>query len=158
MKTLTTFALGLLLTTGAIGIPSLVTADPSPRWEHGKKYGDMHGGKHMSGKHWMANLTDQQQKEIGKLHLEYKKKKYLLKTQLQQAKVELALLIIDDAPKKSAVDKKIDQIVNLKREKLQLKANHKIQVRKTLTAEQRVQFDLSVLKKAAGGKHRKGGH
>lgn len=158
MKALTTFALGLLLTIGAIGIPSLATADHSPRWEQSKKHDDMRGGRHMSGKRWMATLTDQQQNEMDRLRLEYKKKKYLLKAKMRQAKVEFALLITTDAPNKSAIDSKIDQIAELKKEKLQLKANHKIQVRKLLTVDQRVHFDMYVLKKAAKGKHRKGRH
>jgi Spy/CpxP family protein refolding chaperone len=158
MKVLTTVALGLLLIIGTVGIPSPATASHSPHWEHSKKLDGMHGDRHMSGKRGMANLTDQQQTKIDKLRLEHKKKKYLLKAKMRQAKVEFALLITTDAPNKSAIDSKIDQIAELKKEKLQLKASHKIQVRKLLTVDQRVQFDLYVLKKAAKGKHRKGRH
>lgn len=166
MRTLTTITLGLLITVGGIGIPLLATADPSPRWEHGgmheegrmmhegRRMGGGYDGRHGFGYSWKASLTDEQRKKVDKLRLTYKKEKYLLKAKLKQAKVEFALLITKDSPKKSAIDSKIDQIVKLKKEKLHLKANHKIDVRKLLTDEQRVKFDLAVLKRMAKGKHK----
>jgi Spy/CpxP family protein refolding chaperone len=116
-------------------------------------YGGMHGSSHS----WKASLTDEQSKKIDKLRLTYKQGKYLLKAKLKQAKVEFALLITKDNPSKSAIDKKIDQITKLKNEKLHLKADYKINVRKLLTEDQQVQFDLAVLKKMSDGKHGKGG-
>ena len=41
----------------------------------------------------MEGLTDEQRNQLDKLHLEYKKKKYLLEAQMKQTKIELALLI-----------------------------------------------------------------
>ena len=64
------------------------------------------------------------------LRLAYKRDKYLLKAKLKQAKVEFALLITTDSPNKSSISSKIDQIVKLKKEKLHLKENHKINIRK----------------------------
>lgn len=120
--------------------------------DHGK---GMHGMHHGGG--WKSTLTDEQRGKIDKLKLEYKKKKYPLKAKLKQAKIDLALLMISDKPSDSAINKKIDQIVKLKKEKLQLKARHKIAVRKILNEEQRVKFDMKVLKKAMHGK-KHGGH
>ena len=168
MKTLTTLTLGVLLTAGGIGFPLLANAAPSPGWEHGEMHegrmmhgsGKMgvHGVKHGFGHNWKASLSDEQRREIDKLRLAYKKEEYLVKAKLKQAKVEFALLITADSPKESSINSKIDQIVKLKKEKLHLKANHKINVRKLLTENQRVQFDLAVLKKMAKGSHGKGGH
>ena len=164
MRTLTKLTLTLLITAGGISLPLLATAEPSPRWEHGRMHGGgmMHEGgygtKHSFGHNWKASLTDEQSKKIDKLRLSYKRNTYLLKAKLKQAKVELALLITEDEPNKSGISSKIDQITKLKKEKLHLKTNHKIDVRKLLTEDQRVQFDLAVLKKAAKGKYRKGRH
>ena len=168
MRTLTTLTLGILLTTVGISIPLLATADPS---SHHMGYGGMHEGRmmhdgsmggygpgHGSGHSWKTSLTDEQRKKVDKLRLAYKQEKYLLKAKLKQAKVEFALLITEDKPSKSSIDKKIDQIIKLKKEKLRLKADHKINVRKQLSEDQRVQFDLAVLKKMSKGKHRKGRH
>ena len=70
----------------------------------------------------------------------------------EQAKVELALLITSDSPSKKEINSKIDQVLKLKGEKMHLAADHKVEVRKLLTTEQRVSFDTHVLKKAYRGK------
>ena len=170
MRTLTTLTLGLLITAGGIGLPILATADPSPRWEHGmmrdgdmmhgggKRHKGMYGAMHGSGHSWKASLSDEQRKKVDKLRLAYKRDKYLLKAKLKQEKVEFALLITEDSPSQSKVNSKIDQIAKLKKEKLHLKAKHKINVRKLLTEDQRVQFDLAVLKRMAKGKYSKRAH
>jgi len=173
MRTLTTLTLGFLIAAGGIGLPLLATADPSPGWERGEMHEGrmMHEGRKMGGgmregmygarqgfgHSWKASLTGEQRKKVDKLRLTYKRTKYLLKAKLKQAKIEFALLVTTDSPKKSAINSKIDQIVKLKKEKLHLKANHKISIRKLLTEEQRVQFDLAVLKRMAKGKHGRGG-
>lgn len=164
-----TILLGIVLLTGGLGMATNSLADPEDRMGYGRHH--MGYGEHMGygrqytddmphhgyeKKHndWKRDLTDSQRKEIDKLRLSYKKKKYLLKSQLKQAKVEFALLITEDSPDQSAINKKIDQIAKLKSEKLRLKADHKIGVRKVLTPEQRVKFDMAVLKKAYEGKKR----
>lgn len=150
MKTLTT---ALLLSTLAIGLGA---STPVLAEQHGKDKGMrmmQYGGS------WKASLTDEQRTKIAKLKLDYKKKKYPLKTQLKKAKVEFALLMISDNPNQTSINKKIDQIVKLKSQKMRLKVNHKIAVRKLLNEQQRVMFDMKVLKKAYHGKkHGGAGH
>ena len=146
-----------VLMTGGMGLVTPAMAD-----EPGMR-GGMHGGYGMRGgeQHgWKATLTDEQEKQIARLKLDYKKKAMPLKGRIQQAKVELALLITTDKPNQNDINKKIDEITKLKAEKMRLKAAHKIEVRKVLNEEQRVQFDLRQLKKASGGKdgHGGGGH
>ena len=149
MKKLATALIISCLTITGAGLSTNVLAD------HGKGMGMMHHGGH--GSSWKASLTDEQRTKIAKLKLDYKKKKYPLKAKLKQAKIDLALLVTSDKPNQNSIDKKIDQIAKLKREKMQLKAKHKIAVRKLLNEEQRVKFDMKVLKKAYHGK-RKGGY
>ena len=155
MKNLVAVVLSTALMGSGLGVAGLALAD-----EHGM--GGMHGGGYGMYHHrdggWKASLTDEQSKQIDKLRLDYKQKSYLLKAKIKQAKIELAMLITSNDPKQKDIDKKIDEILKLKGEKMRLKAAHKISVRKLLTDEQRVQFDLHVLKKAAGGKKGKGYH
>lgn len=159
---------GIILLIGGLGITTNSMAESEDRtgygrhhMVHGEQMGngrhhspdDMHHrGRSGKGGEWKRDLSDNQRKEVDKLKLTYKKQKYLLKSKIKQAKVELALLVTVDSPDQSAINKKIDQISTLKSEKLHLKTDHKIQVRKILTPEQRVKFDMAVLKKAYKGR------
>lgn len=142
MKYLTLAIILILFTAGAV--LTAVTADD---------YG-MSGMRHMPGMHMMhdygtgkSGLTQDQSKIINKLKLEHKKKTYPLKSKIQQAKFELALMMMDGNPNQNSIDKKIDQIIKFKSEKMRLKVKHKIDVRKALTDEQRAHFDMKLLKK-----------
>ena len=134
MKILITLFLTLILSTPTFA-------------QHGSGKGMMHNS---SG--WKASLTDSQQEQLAKLKLDYKKDKYLLKAKLKQAKVELAMLITSDKPEQKSIDKKISEIINLKSKKMHSKVKHKIAVRKLLNEDQRVKFDMRILKKAFHGK------
>ncbi len=139
-----------LMTTG-VGFTSQAMAKQAGH--HGGGY-----GQHHDGSHWKATLSDEQRTKLDQLKLDYKKKKYPIKAKLKVAKVELALLMTSDSPSQSDIDKKIESILKLKSEKMRLKAAHKIGVRKILTAEQRVKFDMHVLAKAFKGKHHRRHH
>lgn len=149
MKKLLTALIVSSLALAGTGISTMAMAD------HGK---GMHGMYHGGGG-WKSSLTDEQRTQIDSLKLEYKKKKYPLKAKLKQAKVDLALLMTSDNPSQNAINKKIDEIVKLKKEKMRLKASHKIAVRKLLNKQQRVKFDMKILKKAYRDKtHGQHGH
>ena len=150
MKTLSTLILTIVLSTTGIGFAPIAYA---------QQHGGMGGMNKMNkgGGGWKASLSTEQQSQLAKLKLEFKKKTYPMKTQIKQAKVDLALLITTDKPNQKSIDQKIDKIVDLKSQKMRLKAKHKIAVRKLLNEEQRVKFDMKVLKKAFHGK-RKGHH
>ena len=153
------YLIAAVLSTALVG-SGMVVANPALAGEHGM--GGMHGKGHgMSYHHgggWKASLTDEQAKQVDKLRLAYKQKVYPIKAKIKQAKIELAMLITADSPKQKDIDKKIDDILKLKGEKMRLKAAHKISIRKLLTEEQQVQFDLHVLNKAAKGKKHTGHH
>jgi Spy/CpxP family protein refolding chaperone len=155
MKTLIAAVLSTALIGSGMGMAGSALAA-----EH--SMGGMHGSgmySHHGGGGWKATLTDDQSKQIDKLRLEYKQKTYPIKAKIQAAKIELAMLMMAAAPKQKDIDKKIDEILKLKGEKMRLKAAHKISVRKLLTEEQRVQFDLHLLNKAYGYGGKKGhGH
>jgi len=145
MKALSTLILTIVLSTAGIGLAPTAYAQ-----QHGGM-GPMHK-MHKGAGGWKASLTTEQQNQLAKLKLDFKKKKYPLMAQMKQVKVELALLITADSPDQKVINKKIDNIVDLKSQKMRLKAKHKIAVRKLLNEEQRVKFDMKILKKAFHGK------
>ena len=148
MKHLLNSLLIIVLTAGGMAIMS-------PAMAEGK---GMYGMKHHE-QSWKATLTDAQRNEINKLKLAHKRKVYPLKAQIKQAKVELALLVTSDNPQQNEISQAINRIVRLKAEKIHLKTVYKINVRSVLNEQQRVLFDLKVLKKAyKGKKHHKKGH
>ena len=109
---------------------------------------------------WMKSMTDEQKAKAAKMRLKFKKVKYHLKAQITVKKVELATLVTQDNPDQDAINKKIEEILDLKREKMQKKYAYKVALRGMLTPEQRVSFDMHMLKKAYHGKGHghKGGH
>jgi Spy/CpxP family protein refolding chaperone len=139
---------------------STAYADPgSGKGQYGMHQGEgMHhdgGGQYGGGYHgksWKKDLTKEQKDKLRAIKLDYLKKKMPLKAKMKAIKTDLALLMIADAPDMKAIDKKIDEMLAVKKELKKLKVMHKINVRKELTPEQRVKFDMHVLKKAAKGK------
>lgn len=122
---------------------------------HGK---DMHAKHHASSHNWKSTLSDEQQAQYAKLKLAFKKQVLPVKAKLKQARIDKALLMTADSPNQKEINKKIDEILKLKGEKMRLKTEYKLNVRKMLNAEQRVAFDLYLLKKASHGKRCKHHH
>ncbi|GJL63475.1 MAG: hypothetical protein NPIRA04_21290 [Nitrospirales bacterium] len=141
-------------------LPSVGLADMSGKG-HGKEHeyatkshhGEM---KHGKGRHdvscWTETLTEEQKSKASKMRLEYKKVKFLVKAKMKVKKVELATLVTQDSPDQSAIEQKIEELLKLKKEKLQKKYAYKVALRSLLTSEQRVFFDMQMLKKAVHGK------
>ena len=139
-----------------LALPAPALAQMGEMGEHGHsskgQHEGMSHGKGMPGDDsWTETLTDEQRAKIGKMRLEFKKAQSLLKAQITVKKVELATLVAEDSPNQSAIDKKIDEIVELKREKMRKKYAYKVALRSMLTPEQRVSFDMKMLKKALHG-------
>ena len=148
MKTLKTLVITIPLLLAGTAMPTTALA------VDGRHH--MMGGQHGSS-HWKNTLSDEQKNKLRVLKLKKKKQIIPLKLKIKQARVELAMLTGNDKPKQAAIDKKIGEIVKLKQKKMQLKAKHKIAVRKLLNSNQKVMFDLRLLKKAKKGKRCKHG-
>jgi Spy/CpxP family protein refolding chaperone len=123
----------------------------------GEGYGPMMGGGY--GMHhgeeyarWKKSLSSEQRAKIDKMKLDFIKKQYPMKAKKKALKIELALLATADSPDMKAIDKKIDDLLALTKQMMQQKYAHKTAVRKELNDEQRVQFDIAMLKKAKHGK------
>lgn len=114
---------------------------------HGAGEKDRHHG-------WKAGLDDKQRAELDSIKADYMKKSMPLKAKAKALKVELMALALADAPDSGAIDKKIDEMVEIKRELLRLKADKVSATRKMLDAQQRARYDIHVMRKAShSGRH-----
>ena len=142
--------LGTLI--GSIGFSTTVLAD------HGRgMQGGMYSGKGMSRMCWRETLTDEQRAKLAKVKLEHMKVQAPIKAKIRTIKVELALLVTADKPDMASINKKTDELTKLKNSKMKEKYRYIAAKRKLLNDEQRVLFDMKLIKKAMKGKH-KGGY
>jgi len=102
------------------------------------------------GPEWKDTLTEEQRSKADMMHLELEKSLSLLEAGLMVRKAELANLLVAEKPDTKAVTRKIGEIVEIKREMMEKKYGHMMEMRGILTPEQRVSFDMGVLKKVAG--------
>ena len=120
--------------------------------------------KHASGKNklhmfspvWMHTLSDEQKLAVDKMHLEVAKVEKLLRAQMKTTKMELNLLAVTDSPDMDAINKKIDEIAALKTKIMRNRFAHIVEMREALTPQQRISYDMAVLKRddrKKGGKH-----
>lgn len=108
---------------------------------------------------WKETLTDAQKSQLERLHLDMKKETSVLRAELGVKKAELKALTLRDNPDTQAIGRKTDEIMGIKKELMQKRVNHIIEVRKVLTPEQRVSFDSAVMSGPGGWRHGHGdGH
>jgi Spy/CpxP family protein refolding chaperone len=82
------------------------------------------------------NLTDEQKKDVEKIHFDAEKQTIAQKAKVETAHVELQQLLKADAPDKSAIEKKISDIANLKVQMHMIKINSWFAINKLLTPDQ----------------------
>jgi Spy/CpxP family protein refolding chaperone len=104
--------------------------------------------------HWKTTLTDEQRAELDKLKLAYMEEKAVVKARARVTKIELAILATADKPDSAAIDRKIGEVLELKRAKLLKKYEYVAAKRGVLTEQQRVSFDMDVIAKAAKGEEK----
>ncbi len=89
----------------------------------------------------MLELTDDQQQKIEALHLELDKKMIPLKSEMGIKQAELDALMVEDKPSEKAVSGKIKEIGDLRTKMHTLKSAMILDMRQSLTPEQRLKFD-----------------
>lgn len=152
---------GLLTLVTALAFTTSHADSHFSKGHHGDMMHGEHGMYHDSGhygENWKQSLSKKQRARLDQLKLDYLKNKYPLKAKKKALKIELALLTIVDKPDMKAIDKKINEMAALKKQLMKLKYTHKVTVRKELSAEQRMHFDIAILKKAKKGKKRRSYH
>ena len=154
---------GTLLMVLWVVVPGIVLAEPSKGSTRGHKdYGQKgysmgHGTDRSMGQHgadhkmhlysenWRHTLTDKQKMKADQMHVEVKKKMAPLEAQKSFKEAELKALVTQDDPDISAINQKIDEILEVKREIMQKKNAHIVEMRDMLTPEQRLSFDMKLL-------------
>lgn len=120
--------------------------------------GGRHGGPHLYGEDWRTTLTDEQKAQLDRLHVAYAKTKAPRKARMKALEVELTALSTAAEPSQQAIDAKIDELLQIKREAMRAKYAYIADQRKVLTSDQQVSFDMSMIHKAMHGKKGHGGH
>jgi Spy/CpxP family protein refolding chaperone len=82
------------------------------------------------------NLTDEQKKDVEKIHFDAEKQTIAQKAKVETARVELQQILKADIPDKSAIEKKINEMANLKVQMHMIKINSWFAVNKLLNPEQ----------------------
>ena len=154
MKTMNSILYPLVFCLWA-GFAATTQAQPQAEDGRGPMAGMMQGdkgqGEYRHGGHWMAGISDEQRSEMKRIKAEHIKKQAPLKARMKALKVELMAMALADAPDQAATDKKIDEMLDLKRQMLQNKVEKVSASRKALDEQQRAMYDIYVMKKAAKG-------
>jgi Spy/CpxP family protein refolding chaperone len=125
-----------------------------------KKHGeDNHGAMgpgHLFGPNWRETLTQDQKDKADRMHAQLKKDMTVLESRVKQETAELNDLVLRDRSDMKEVQEKIDKIVDLKRSIMQRRYAHIAEMREMLTPQQRLSFDMGVIrmmgeKKGHGG-------
>ena len=82
------------------------------------------------------NLTDEQKKDVEKIHFDEAKQAIAQKAKVETARVELQQILKADTPDKSAIEKKINEMASMKVQMHMIKVNSWFAVNKLLNPEQ----------------------
>lgn len=114
----------------------------------GHDQGCRSAGKHLYGAHWESSLSDEQKAEMDALRVRFAKLQAPIRARTEAVQVELAALATADAPDVEAIEQKIAEFAELKRERMAGRYAHIAAKRQLLTEEQRISFDMELLRKA----------
>ena len=82
------------------------------------------------------NLSDEQKKDVEKIHFDAEKQTIAQKAKVETARVELQQALKADIPDKSAIEKKINEVANLRAQMYMIRVNSWFAVNKLLNPEQ----------------------
>jgi Spy/CpxP family protein refolding chaperone len=99
-------------------------------------YSQPNRGKHIQKFMEKLNLTDEQKKDVDKIHVDAEKQTITQKAKEETARLELRQLLKADAPDKSAIEKKINDIADLKVQMHMIKISSWFAINKLLTPDQ----------------------
>ncbi len=141
------------------------------RYGHGKQQGHhrcgMHGadgGQHGRGKgglfkaDWTTTLNDDQKARLDALRVAYVKDKMPMKARAQSIKTELAVLSLQEKADTATISTKLDELLLVKRAMMLRKYEYISSQRAVLDEDQRVSFDMDVMKRAGHRQKGKGRH
>ena len=103
-------------------------------------------GHHITA-HWSKTLSKNQWELANAMHHKLEDDQAPFKTREAQTLTELNTLIVRGDVSLSEIHKKIDELINAKREIMRLRYDHLVEMRSVLNAEQRVSYDEAVMKR-----------
>ncbi|MCF8378967.1 MAG: periplasmic heavy metal sensor [Bacteroidales bacterium] len=98
-------------------------------------------GEFVRGPYCQSTFTEEQQAKMQELRLEYAKNSLEIKNELKILTAEYNGMMTGDNQDLNAINKKIDQMQELKSELFKMHAKHRLDVRNLMTEEQKIQFD-----------------
>jgi len=122
--------------------------------KHGGAVKAGHKKKKMGGTfspHWVKTLTDEQKISFDKMHLLVGQFEAVQRAKIKVLEAELNVMAAKDANNKSAIYKKIDEIIDVKKSIMRNRFDHIVEMRAELTDQQRISYDMGLLKR--GKKH-----
>jgi Spy/CpxP family protein refolding chaperone len=90
----------------------------------------------------IPDLTDAQKTSLDKLRASHQKEMLQFRNEMGELKAKLQTLRTAESPNMTEINATVDKITALKNKQMKSKESHTQEVRKVLTPEQRVQFDL----------------
>ena len=95
----------------------------------------------------IPDLSDTQKTEIEKLKVAHMKNMQNLQNQIGEKEAKLKTLETSDNPDMKAINGLVEEIGSIKTDILKERVNHRLNVRKLLTEEQKVYFDAHYMKR-----------
>jgi len=146
----------VLLSLG-LALPLAATANEGHPGHHKQDMRAMHGDschkaakekKHHFAEHWSQTLNDAQKKQIDQMHLKLARDMAVVKAKAEVAQKELNVYTTSDKANQDKINDMIDTLLGYDQEILRLRYAHLLEMRHTLTEEQRVSYDMGVLKRS----------
>lgn len=106
----------------------------------------------------IPDLTDEQTEQIKQLRIAHLKEVKGLKNELNEKQARHQTLMTSDIVKMDEINKNIDEIIQIKSALMKAKAAHKQAVRDLLNEEQKLYFDVHLIRKNCYGHRNKHGH
>ncbi len=103
-------------------------------------------GHHFSP-HWAKTLSDEQRVAVDKMHLKLSSQHSVLKAKAALLQKELNAMTAKDGADQAAIHAKIDELMAIKAEIMKLRYDHLTEMRNALTEQQRISYDMSILKR-----------
>lgn len=144
-----------LIAALATSLPVLAEPHPPMAGAHGMSggmgmaHGSMMGRKkgHQLSPHWSETLSDEQKIAIDRMHLKLASELAVLKAEAKLAEKELNAYTIRDDARNSVIDDHIDKLLAVKKKILAARFAHLREMRAELTPQQRISYDMGVLKR-----------
>lgn len=135
--------------TAILAAPFAVSAESAHHAKQGADSHKEHGhgdSAHHFADHWAKTLSDDQKARVDMMHLKLDRELGVLKAQVELMQKEINVLAAQDNADMSAINKKIDELMGVKKQIMRARYAHILEMRAALTPAQRVSYDMDTLR------------